>query len=1460
MNLNNEKTIANRVATLCIGSLLLISALTVMMPTATATTGNETIVMSGLTNNSATVTLSNLDANDSYYWSVYVYHSNGTLWDYDYNNISGIGGAGSVSYGSQWLTPTINDTYDVSAVLIDSNLNTLTSQNSSFQFTGGSGAGPTVLSADSYEPNENNMTASSVSFPGSTSGLTIHNSTDDDWFTFNSTGGQIITIEITFTHNNGDLDMDVYRGLGATTFVGAGTSISDDETVTISNSTAGPYFVYVYGYSGADNYYNLSITVANSSGQNDAGSGGDVADNAALAYSLNPGSHSQYTGFVDASTDLYDWYNISVPTGYNISASISFGTSNDFDLYLRDSNNSTNIDYSWYTNPELVESNGTVVGGSNVYVVVSAYTGSGSYTMDLWLFPSGISPTNLSGDLNVVFHNSTDGSYFVSNLTNNSNYDLDAYLLDWDGTNFTQLGNIAWSFTSNSTTHSETVFVTLDEIETTYCLYGELYPASGSTLIDDDIDCIYQEILQTSVTSDTGGTMTTENITSGNSYSYQWYLYINGGPTYVQSGSSSFTASAASETFNIGWTQPNGGQLRCFSGYLYNSTSTLIGQHDDCFYPTWPGTNVTGYTANSNASTNSLYFDAVDLISGTNYNIQAGIMGYSNGTVVQYSSYTGFTSSSTSESFLWNFSTPSVSGYYCGFAALYNSSGGLMGNDSACFMIIHDDDGDGVWNENDLCPNTPANATVDLNGCAATQRDTDNDGVNDAQDAFPFDSSQWQDSDGDGYGDNASGNNSDAFPNDATQWSDQDGDGWGDNQSGTNPDAFPTDPNQHVDSDGDGYGDNSNATGGDLWPTDPSQWWDSDGDGYGDNSSGTNGDAFPSDSTQWSDGDGDGWGDNPSGNNPDAFPQDGTQWSDQDGDGYGDNSNGNNADAFPTDSTQWADQDGDGYGDNPTGNNPDAFPTDGTQWADSDGDGYGDNPSGNNADSFPADSTQWSDRDADGYGDNPQGNNPDLCPDTPSGETVDSTGCSASERDSDGDGVMDSLDDCLFENATGWDDDSDGCIDDSDDDGLNDPDDACMNEDSTGYDTDQDGCIDDSDGDMVKDNVDQCPTTDASGFDSKLDGCIDDTDGDLVPDNVDACRYVDSTGYDNDGDGCIDDTDGDNIKDNIDACPYENATGFDDDQNGCIDDSDQDGVKDNNDLCPNTQDLDSLDSNGCSDFQRDMDADSIKDYYDQCPNTPIGEQVNPAGCSASQRDSDGDYIVDSLDLCPQSGSGLPVNTDGCAQNQLDADGDGIDDSSDQCDNTLANETANNYGCSDTQWDSDSDGVMDANDDCPNEEGTSTIDRIGCLDTDGDGVSDLNDAYPQDASKQTSADVEQEGGISTMVIAVLAMVALFGIVAGAIVVLRMRGGDSEGGQFSGGLTSAPMESLSDMAMAHVAATEYGMEASGQEMEQPVTQGVPSAEPEQWVDENGVTWHRQPDGSLLRWNGESWEPSQ
>ncbi len=256
-------------------------------------------------------------------------------------------------------------------------------------------------------------------------------------------------------------------------------------------------------------------------------------------------------------------------------------------------------------------------------------------------------------------------------------------------------------------------------------------------------------------------------------------------------------------------------------------------------------------------------------------------------------------------------------------------------------------------------------------------------------DAFSADGTQWNDTDGDGHGDNPFGTQGDWFPNDPTRWqdSDKDGvadeddvfpndssqfidtddDGYGDNPNGSNPDAFPEDSSEWIDTDVDGVGNNA-----DLFPFDPSQSNDLDGDGYGDNPSGNNPDAFPNDDSEWADTDGD-----EVGNNADAFPFDPSQQNDSDGDGFGDNERGSGADKFPNDSTQWSDIDGDGYGDNQDGTNPDAFIADPTQWADADGDGYGDNPTGRQADGFTDDATQWLDQDGDGLGDNLSGNNPD---------------------------------------------------------------------------------------------------------------------------------------------------------------------------------------------------------------------------------------------------------------------------------------------------------------------------------------------------------------------------------------------------------------------------------------------------------------------------------------------------
>ncbi|MAE38765.1 MAG: hypothetical protein CL969_03930 [Euryarchaeota archaeon] len=86
-----------------------------------------------------------------------------------------------------------------------------------------------------------------------------------------------------------------------------------------------------------------------------------------------------------------------------------------------------------------------------------------------------------------------------------------------------------------------------------------------------------------------------------------------------------------------------------------------------------------------------------------------------------------------------------------------------------CSPSQADDDGDGIQNADDECPSEapPEGMDRDENGCTD---DFDQDGVKDDVDAFPNDSTQTIDSDGDGFGDNLGGTNPDACPNTPTQW------------------------------------------------------------------------------------------------------------------------------------------------------------------------------------------------------------------------------------------------------------------------------------------------------------------------------------------------------------------------------------------------------------------------------------------------------------------------------------------------------------------------------------------------------------------------------------------------------------------------------------------------------------------------------------------------------------------
>ena len=252
-------------------------------------------------------------------------------------------------------------------------------------------------------------------------------------------------------------------------------------------------------------------------------------------------------------------------------------------------------------------------------------------------------------------------------------------------------------------------------------------------------------------------------------------------------------------------------------------------------------------------------------------------------------------------------------------------------------------------------------------------RDSDGDGHGDNQsgndsDAFPFEPTQWNDADGDNFGDNPSGIDADDCitepgysTRDRTGCPDEDGDGTSDDN-----DAFLDHWSQWNDSDGDGFGDNWgnpnwNSSRKTHWPgefiagaqdSDPSPL-DFDDDGYEDENATAA--IIPYDDCP---------------EIPGTSTEDRFGCSDVDGDGYS-----NEADDFPTVTSQWSDQDGDGYGDNPNGSNSDTCPTirggslhDRRGCLDTDGDRWSD-PTGplseypwnesDGADLFPADATRW---------------------------------------------------------------------------------------------------------------------------------------------------------------------------------------------------------------------------------------------------------------------------------------------------------------------------------------------------------------------------------------------------------------------------------------------------------------------------------------------------------------------
>lgn len=287
----------------------------------------------------------------------------------------------------------------------------------------------------------------------------------------------------------------------------------------------------------------------------------------------------------------------------------------------------------------------------------------------------------------------------------------------------------------------------------------------------------------------------------------------------------------------------------------------------------------------------------------------------------------------------------------------------------------------------------------------------------------------------------------------------------------------------------------------------------------------------------------------------------------------------------------------------------------------------------------------------------------DDCPDTPTGVSVNGSGCSESQlADDDGDSVPNYLDECP-NTSNGEMADAKGCSDsqkDDDEDGVMNDVDNCpqiSNENQEDLDGDGEGdvCDDDWDGDGVLNSEDICPEISNSNQsdldnDGEGDACDDDWDGDGILNSVDNCPETSNSNQsdiDNDGlgDACDDDIDGDGIVNSEDNCPEksnENQEDLDNDGEGdtCDDDWDGDGILNSVDNCPEIVNADQADFDGdnigdiCDD---DIDGDGVLNDDDMCSNTPVGTSVDANGCTLL--DSNNFTIEIISETCPDKDNG-----------------------------------------------------------------------------------------------------------------------------------------------------------------------------------------------------------------------------
>ncbi|RJU88400.1 MAG: hypothetical protein DWC05_00950, partial [Candidatus Poseidoniales archaeon] len=457
--------------------------------------------------------------------------------------------------------------------------------------TGGGGSGGSsvtnctgagTLTSDILEPNDSTATASAASLlPLTCTGLSIHSSTDVDYFEIDMTAGVTYYVNVTLNNANGDLDTGWDTASGS--FLDSSGTTGNLESMQVTATANQTTYVDVYGWLSSTNTYDIEITTDNPGG-------GQSSQSVDVSIINTTHATLSFSGLTNGTT-----YNYNHTYGQiHLDGDEHWGTSTNGTFNATNSTHSVNIsilttnnESSLLVSSTLFDASGAALNTDTdvLYIEMMEIAVTSSTTGDIemtnltigadyvveWIVLDFTEWTNnftVSADVNAAInHSKIDSDMWYLMPTSNSI----SYQINWTG----------------PTTMNDHLFLAYISINGTNVNLSDNDNLTGLHF-DDFIPQLPSLVIASYSASSTASSNNVQaeglDLVVGDSYQYQYRVTDASSANLATSSLTSFTATAQNMSLpTFSYATPNASGTYCVHIDLYSNVSVQLVGDSDCF-------------------------------------------------------------------------------------------------------------------------------------------------------------------------------------------------------------------------------------------------------------------------------------------------------------------------------------------------------------------------------------------------------------------------------------------------------------------------------------------------------------------------------------------------------------------------------------------------------------------------------------------------------------------------------------------------------------------------------------------------------------------------------------------------------------------------------------------------------------------------------------------------------------